>query len=136
MKPRGIDGRGNNKGDRLGLRFFVFMKLLNTLLVPDLPILISHSLRTINIIRIHLLVLFLLLFRQLLPVPPLVGGKGLPLLADRLGEIGLSLFLVNSGGSGGLSFFDTFPPEEDEGVFRTFDVIFVTFFGAALSVAR
>lgn len=42
-----------------------------SLLVPRLPVLVTHTLRSVDITRVHMCVLLLLFFRQLFPIFPL-----------------------------------------------------------------
>ena len=78
--------------------------------------------------------LFLFLFRKIFPTLPLFLRETLPLLTDQFRQIRLALFLDGSGGTTTLNVFWTldavaflaaFPPEQDESVLGTFDVILV-----------
>lgn len=139
----GTDTR-NNEGN-LGLG--VMIKLTaNNLCLPALrsPLLILRPLRSIYVIGIHLLMLLLLLLRQLLPIMSLLRRQTLPLLADRFGKIGLSLFLGRAGHDtvnrrrgvllGLLAILAALSSEEYECVLRPLDVVFVAFFRPALDV--
>jgi hypothetical protein len=105
--------------------------------VPESAFLVLGPLRAIHIIGVHLLVLLLLLLGEILPVLTLFRGKTLPLLADRLGQIGLPLLLaeaVDCLGLGLLAIFTAFAAEEDEGVLGSFDVVLVALFGTTLEI--
>ena len=75
--------------------------------------------------------LLLLLLCQILPILPLLLRQSLPLLADHLGQIGLTLLLHGSGRAllpllkRLLAVLAAFAAEKDERVFGTFDVILV-----------
>ena len=77
--------------------------------------------------------LFLFLFRKVFPTLPLFLRETLPLLTDQLREIRLTLFLDGSGRTtlnlfgtlNAVAFLTAFPPEQDESVLGTFDVILV-----------
>jgi hypothetical protein len=76
-------------------------------------------------------VFFFLLFREVFPTLPLFLRETLPLLTDQLGQIRLALLLNGSGRSclaifiSAVAFLTTFPPEQDESVLGTLNVILV-----------
>jgi hypothetical protein len=78
--------------------------------------------------------MFLLLFLgEFLPVLAFLGCKTLPLLADRLGEISLSLLLGDTVGSVHLrllAILAALAAKEDESVLGSLDVVFVAFLGS------
>ena len=75
--------------------------------------------------------LLFLLFREVFPALPLFLRETLPLLTDQLGQIRLALLLNGSCRSGlaiflsAVAFLAAFPPEQDESILGTFDVILV-----------
>ena len=132
-----VPGKGD---DVLEARTFGGMKLAvvnlhrpRTLLVSLHPsLLVLRALRAINVVRIGDLVLGLLRLGQVLPVFTLVCRQTLPLLADRLGKIGLPLLLswaLQSGSLvlGLLAILAALTSEEDEGVLGALDVVLVAF---------
>jgi hypothetical protein len=105
------------------------------LLALRTTILILGPLWTIDIIRIHLLMLLLLLLCELLPILAFLGGQTFPLLTDRLRKIGLPLLLCDAIGGiclGLLAIFAALATEEDERVLRSLDIVFVALLWSAL----
>jgi hypothetical protein len=78
-------------------------------------------------------VLLLLLFRKIFPTLPLFLRETLPLLTDHLGQIRLALLLDGCrrstlailGTLCAVALLTAFPPEQDESVLGTLDVILV-----------
>ena len=107
------------------------------LLVFRLAILVLGSLGTINIVGVQLLVFLFLIFGHLLPELTFLCRQTLPLLADCLGKISLPLLLCRSIRRCNifslLAIFTTLPSEEDESIFWTLDVVFVSFFRPSLN---
>jgi hypothetical protein len=130
--------RSDRNDERNGM-FGLIPPVLGSRLLLRPTILILRTLRAIDIVRVHLLVLLLLLLRQILPIRPLLRSKTLPLLADRLGEIGLTLLLQRAVGHVGrflrclLPILTTLPSEEDERIFGTLDVVLVSLLRPALA---
>ena len=79
--------------------------------------------------------LLLLLLREFFPVVTLFGGQTLPLLADHLGEIGLTLLLAGGVGRLGLTIFAALATEEDECVFWPLDIVLIAFLGTTLEIS-
>jgi hypothetical protein len=105
------------------------------LLCLGAAILIFGSLRTIDVVGVHLFVLLLLLLGEFLPILALLRGQAFPLLADGLGKIGLSLLLgdaIRCFSLCLLTILATLATKEDKGVLRTLDVVFVTLLRSAL----
>ena len=106
---------------------------LAALLVDLHPSLLAlDARRTINVAGIGDLVFGLLCLGQVLPVITLVCRQTLPMLADRLGKIGLPLLLGWALQSGSLvlrllTILATLTSEEDERVFGALDVVLVAF---------
>jgi len=132
-----VPGKGN---DVLEARTLGGMKLAlvnlhrpSTLLIrlgPPVPILRTQ--RTIHVVWIRELVFRLLLLGQILPEFALVSRQTLPLLADRLGKIGLPLLLGRALQCCSLvlcllAIFATLTSEEDECVLGALDVVLVAF---------
>lgn len=131
-------GRGQN--ERKVLIIFVDVAAA-TLRLPALrpAILVLGSLGSVDVVGVQLLVLLLLLLRQLFPVLPLLSGQALPLLADGLGEISLTLllgrhvrrrFLLSR-----LAVFATLAAEKDESILGSLDVVLVSLLWPTLDVA-
>ena len=135
---RGWHRERKNERDRmLRIRLVLHLAALSFL-----SFLVLGPLGAIDVIRVHLLMLLLLFLCEFLPVEPLLGGEGLPLLADGLGEVSLALLLgwaaINRCSSvflSELAFFAASSAEEDECVLGTFDVVIVALFRSALDVA-
>ena len=53
--------------------------------------LVLATLRSVNVVGIHLLMLLFLFLRQMLPILPFLRGQALPLLADRFRKVRLTL---------------------------------------------
>jgi len=90
--------------------FTSFRALLAILL--HFPVLISLTLRSVNVIRIQPFVFLLLFLRKFLPIMTLFGTEALPLLTDGLGQVSLSLLPSTIEGifsSYSSSFFAAFP---------------------------
>jgi hypothetical protein len=98
------------------------------------------SLGTVDVVWVHLLVLLLLLFREIFPPLPFFLREALPLLTDHLRQIRLALLLdwchrsILSvlGTLDGVALLAALPPEQDEGVLGTFDVILFSLPGPSL----
>lgn len=132
----GLRRPGKNESHVVGTRLIALGISLANLLYLRL---VLGALRTIYIVGVHCLVLFLSLLRLVLPYLPLRESQGLPLLTDCLGKICLSFFL---GGAikdvlvgGRLSVLAAFTTEEDESILRTLDVIRITFTWTTLLIA-
>lgn len=81
--------------------------------------------------------LLLPLLRTVFPDLTLVHGEALPLLGDRLGEICLPLLLRGAISllSSRLPFLTTMASEQDEGILRSLDVVFVALLWPVFDVA-
>ena len=132
-----VPGKGN---DVLQARTFRGMKLtlvhvhrLPTLLIQLVPpVLVLRALRTIHVVGVRHLVFCLFRLRQILPEFAFVRRQTLPLLADRLGKIGLPLLLGRALQCRSLvlcllAILATLTSEEDESVLGTLDVVLVAF---------
>jgi hypothetical protein len=129
-----------NEGNALRIGFVVPLAPTALGLLALRPaVLVPGALWSIDVVGVHLLVLLLLLLRQLLPILPFLCREALPLLADRLGKICLTLLLRRSI-SGRclllslLTVLATFTTEEDEGVFGSLDIVLVALFRPSLEV--
>jgi len=100
--------------------------------------LVLGSLRPVDVVGVHLLVFLLLLLRHLLPVLPLLRGQALPLLANRLGEVGLALFLYRGIRSRLFleSILAALATEQNKSILRSFDVVLISLLGPTLNVAH
>jgi len=131
MEMRTRDGYN----ERQGIRFIQFLQ--GRLLVGlCLAVLILGSLRSIDVIRVHLFVLLFSILCHLLPFLTLFGRQTLPHLTDGLGEIGLSGFLDGTLCFGSVLFclaiFTALAAKEDERVLGTLDVVLVALLRPAL----
>jgi len=135
---------GNGHDERQALR--ISFGLIST---PALALAIGSSflaldsLRTVNVVGVHRLVLFLLFLCEVFPVLTLVSWKALPLLTDRFGQISLALLLRWLRGHIALAYISSalrqiailtaFAAEEDERVLGPLDVILVTLLRTAFA---
>ena len=133
----GRHGEGEDEGDGV-LRVGLVVELAA---LAFLSLLVLGSLRTIDVVWVHLLVLLLLFLCEPLPVETFFGGQGFPLLADGFGQVCLALLLSwaihrrSSVVLSELTFFAASPSEEDERVLGALDVVLVALPGSALDVA-
>jgi hypothetical protein len=132
-----VPGKGNDVleartigGMKLALVHLHRLPALLVRLGPPVPIL--RTLRTIHVVWVRELVFCLLLLGQILPEFALVPRETFPLLADRLGKIGLPLLLGRALQCRSLvlrllTIFATLTSEEDECVLGALDVVLVAF---------
>lgn len=120
--------QGKHEGDVIVVVFLIQLPLR---LLPFRP------LRAVDVVGVHALMLLLPLLRTVFPDLTLVHGEALPLLGDRLGEICLPLLLRGAISllSSRLPFLTTMASEQDEGILRSLDVVFVALLWPVFDVA-
>ena len=100
--------------------------------------LVLGTLRSVNVVGIHLLMLLFLLLRHMLPILPFLRGQALPLLANRFREVRLTLLF--DGGVGGalllLAILAALAAEQDESILWSLDIILISLSGPTLHVGR
>ena len=108
--------------------------------LPLLRLLVLVPLGAVDVVGVHRFVLLLLLLREVLPVLPLLRWQALPLLGDRLREVGLALLLDRAGRTvvlllRCLALLALLPPEENERILRSLDVVLVALLRSSLVFA-
>lgn len=100
--------------------------------------LVLGTLRSVNVVGIHLLMLLLLLLRHVLPILPFLRGQALPLLTDRFREVRLTL-LFHGGVCGTLlllAILAALAAEQDKRILWSLDIILISLSGPTLDVGR